>query len=65
MDWAVWFSDLTARNVLTTKSIIMEQKTIDNLVKEILTLRDKVYSTLKEQWTNSYGKDQFEKPYNH
>ena len=38
----------------------MEQETTDNLVKEILTLRDKVYSTLKEQWTNSYGKEQFE-----
>ena len=39
----------------------MERETIDNLVKEVHTLRDKVYSTLKEQWTNSYGKDQFEK----
>ena len=39
----------------------MEQETIDNLVKEVHTLRDKVYSTLKEQWTNSYGKDQLEK----
>ena len=39
----------------------MEQETTDNLAKEILTLRDKVYSTLKEQWTNSYGKEQFEK----
>lgn len=39
----------------------MERETIDNLVKEVHTLRDKVYSALKEQWTNSYGKDQFEK----
>jgi hypothetical protein len=38
----------------------MERETIDNLVKEVHSLRDKVYSSLKEQWTNSYGKDQFE-----
>ena len=44
-----------------TKSIIMERDMIDNLVKEVHYLRDKVYSTLNEQWTNSYGKDQFEK----
>lgn len=39
----------------------MERETIDNLVKEVHCLRDKVYSTMKEQWTNSYGKDLFEK----